>query len=123
MSDDETSTETKATPKKATRRPDPTAQLLTALKAELKNHAELEVRPVEAGRAEQYDRRAAAWGRHFADHGSLDGLVLSLGFEALAALNPAERRYALVQLAAAALVAVSKLDEDGGAPVKEAVTQ
>ncbi|MGW8630631.1 hypothetical protein [Streptomyces sp. NPDC055793] len=103
-------TEKKPAPKKPARKPDPTTQLLNEVKAELKNFADLEVKKVAAGRSEQYDRRASAWGRHYAQHGTLDGLVLSLGFEALAALNSTERRYALVQLAAASLTAAEKLD-------------
>ncbi|QAX95493.1 hypothetical protein SEA_BARTHOLOMEWSD_43 [Streptomyces phage BartholomewSD] len=106
---DETTEKTPA-PKKTTRKPDPVTQLLNEVKAELKHIGDWDVKPIAAGRAEQYDRRASAWGRHYAQHGTLDGLILSLGFEALASLNPAERRYSLVQLAAAALAAVEKLD-------------
>ncbi|AXQ65239.1 hypothetical protein KGG90_gp44 [Streptomyces phage Thestral] len=110
MADETTETTEKAAPKKTTRKPDPVTQLLNEVRAELKNVGDWDVKPIAAGRSEQYDRRASAWGRHYAEHGTLDGLILSLGFEALAALNPAERRYSLVQLAAAALAAVEKLD-------------
>ncbi|MBQ0949271.1 MULTISPECIES: hypothetical protein [unclassified Streptomyces] len=103
-------TNEKAPAKKTTRKPDPVTQLLNEVKAEIKGFSDLEVKAVAVGRAEQYDRRATAWNRHYAQHGTLDGLLLSLGFEALAALNPAERRYSLVQLAAAALLSVEKLD-------------
>ncbi|MEX1655491.1 hypothetical protein ABZ960_20280 [Streptomyces pseudovenezuelae] len=108
---DET-TEAEQAPKKGGRKPDPMTQLLNEVKAKIKNLAELTVKENPAGRAQQHERRASAWGRHYAQHSTLDGLILSLGFESLAALNPAERRYSLVQLAAAALVAVEKL-EDG----------
>ncbi|MGM9381140.1 hypothetical protein [Streptomyces antibioticus] len=110
MAEETNETTEKAAPKKSTRKPDPVTQLLNEVKAELKNVDDWDVKPIAPGRAEQYDRRASAWGRHYAQHGTLDGLLLSLGFEALAALNPAERRYSLVQLAAAALAAVDKLD-------------
>lgn len=103
-------TEKTPAPKKTTRKPDPMTQLLNEVKAEVKSFADTEVKPIGPGRAEQYDRRASAWGRHYADHGTLDGLLLSLSFEALATLNPAERRYSLVQLAAAALLSAEKLD-------------
>lgn len=98
------------TPKKTTRKPDPLARLMNDVKAEMKNLAGASVTPPSASRTDQYERRASAWGRHYAEHGTLDGLILSLGFEALAGLNPAERRHSLLQLAAAALVAVEKLD-------------
>lgn len=103
-------TEKTPAPKKTTRKPDPVTQLLNEVKAELKNMADWEVKRVAPGRSSQHDSRASAWGRHYAQNGTLDGLLLSLGFEALAALNPAERRYALVQLAAASLHAIEALD-------------
>lgn len=97
-------------PKKATRKADPMTQLLNEVKAEVKQMEGWKVEGVKADRTAHYDGRASAWGRHYAQHGTLDGLLLSLGFEALAALNPAERRHSLVQLAAASLVAIEKLD-------------
>ncbi|MFH8414330.1 hypothetical protein [Streptomyces collinus] len=106
---DETN-ETTPAPKKAARKPDPMTQLLNDLKAEIKNLGEVSVKMHADSRAPQYDRRASAWGRHYGQHGTLDGLILSLAFEVLAGLNPAERRYSLVQLAAAALVAAEKLE-------------
>lgn len=89
-------------PKKATRKPDPITQLLNEVKAELKHVGEWKITDTYAYRRRQHDSRAAAWGREYAKTGSLDALLLSLTFEALACY-PQERRHSLVQLAAAAL--------------------
>ncbi|MEU0343325.1 hypothetical protein ABZ092_31320 [Streptomyces bobili] len=98
------------TPKKTPRKPDPTTQLLNEVKAELKAIGDWTVNDLPTYKAVHYDSRARAWGRHYADHGRIDGLLLSLAFEALSSLNPAERRLSLVQLAAASLAAIEKLD-------------
>ncbi|MFG2923858.1 hypothetical protein ACGFYA_20410 [Streptomyces sp. NPDC048305] len=98
------------TPKKTTRKPDPTTQLLNELKAELKALSDWTVNELPPRKAEHYDGRAHAWSRHYASNGQVDGLLLSLAFEALSSLNPSERRYSLVQLAAASLTAIEKLD-------------
>ncbi|MDX3525050.1 hypothetical protein P1P75_00920 [Streptomyces sp. ID05-39B] len=95
--------------KKTPRKPDPMTQLLNELKVQIKAVENWDVKGIPAGRIEQYDRRASAWGRHYGQNGTLDGLILSLAFEALACY-PQERRYSLVQLAAAALLAAEKLE-------------
>ncbi|MET8111155.1 hypothetical protein [Streptomyces prasinus] len=101
---------TQPAPKKTPRKPDPVTQLLNDVKAEMKALDGLTLKPHPDAKARHYDARATAWGRQYDKEGSLDGLILSLAFEALAGLNDIERRYSLVQLAAAALVAAEDLD-------------
>jgi hypothetical protein len=98
------------TPKKTSRKPDPMTRAITDMKAAAKHLGDFQVQPVPKDRAALHDRRSAAWGREYADSGTFDALVLSLAFEALAGLNPAERRYSLLQLSAVALDEVVKLD-------------
>ena len=102
-------TETQA-PKKTSRKPDPMTRAITDMKAAAKHLGDFTVKPVPKYRTAVHDRRSAAWGREYADSGTFDALVLSLAFEALAGLNPAERRYSLLQLSAVALDEVVKLD-------------
>ncbi|ATI18742.1 hypothetical protein SEA_DAUDAU_41 [Streptomyces phage Daudau] len=101
---------TETASKKTTRKPDPVTQLLNDVRAQIKALGDVSVLPYPAHQARAYDDRARAWNRQYGKAGTYDGLILSLAFEALAALNPAERRYAFTQLAAAALIAVDKLD-------------
>jgi hypothetical protein len=98
---DETN-ETTPAPKKATRKPDPLAQLLNEVKRELDSVGKWTVNDRYAYRRRQHDSRASAWGREYAKTGALDALILSLAFELLACF-PQEGRHAAVQLAAAAL--------------------
>lgn len=105
----EETTETTPAPKKAARKPDPITQLLNEVRTELKQIEKWDVADVPAGKARHYDTRAAAWGRAYAKDSGLDSLLLSLTFEVLACY-PQERRYSLVQLAAAALAAAEKLE-------------
>ena len=102
--------ETKAAPKKAPRKTDPVTQLLNEVRSEMKSLGDVRVESFPEHRARHYDERARAWNRQYGTDGSYDGLILSLAFEALGSLNAAERRYSLTQLAAAALVAIDKLD-------------
>lgn len=108
MADENETTET--TPKKTTRKPDPLTQLLNDVRAQVKALGDVSVLPFPAHQARAYDDRARAWNRQYGKAGTYDGLILSLAFEALSSLNAAERRYSLTQLAAAALVAIDKLD-------------
>lgn len=102
--------ETEQAQKKAGRKPDPMTQLVNDVKAEIKNLGEVSVLGFPAHQARAYDERARSWNRQYGKTGTYDGLILSLAFEALSSLNAAERRYSLTQLAAAALVAVDRLD-------------
>ncbi|WP_329289596.1 hypothetical protein [Streptomyces pseudovenezuelae] len=95
-------------PKKPARKPDPIAQLLNEVRAELKQVGEWATTDAYAFRRRQHDSRAAAWGKEYAKTGALDAMLLSLTFEALACY-PQEQRYSLVQLAAAVLAAAEKL--------------
>jgi hypothetical protein len=97
-------------PKKTSRKPDPMTRAITDMKAAAKHLGDFAVQPVPKNRTAVHDRRSAAWGREYADSGTFDALVLSLAFEALAGLNPSERRYSLLQLSAVVLDEVVKLD-------------
>ncbi|MFE4451395.1 hypothetical protein [Streptomyces sp. NPDC056796] len=100
-------------PKRAPRKPaDPLLKILDdILRAEIAK-APIAV-PPPAFRRPINDGRAAAWGREYDRGRALDALLLSLTFEVGAALNPNEARYSLVQLAAAALAEVQRIDEAG----------
>jgi hypothetical protein len=98
--------------KRGGRKPDPMTQLINDLKTQIKNLGEVSTFDYPAHTARHYDERANAWGRQYGKTGTTDGLILSLAYEALSSLNDAERRYSLVQLAAASLVVVERL-EDG----------
>ncbi|MEU5403691.1 hypothetical protein ABZ348_30870 [Streptomyces sp. NPDC005963] len=67
--------------------------------------------PVPAFRSRLNEGRASAWSREHVKTGALDALLLSLTFEVGAALNPVETRHSLIQLAAAALAEVQRIDE------------
>ncbi|MFE9924241.1 hypothetical protein ACFYQA_22465 [Streptomyces sp. NPDC005774] len=101
---------TQPAPKKTPRKPDPVTQLLNDVRVEMKALGDLSIELHPDIKAQHYDTRAAAWNRYYYKSETLDGLVLSLAFEALAGLNDAERRYSLTQLAAACLVAAERLD-------------
>ncbi|ATI18824.1 hypothetical protein KGG85_gp42 [Streptomyces phage Tefunt] len=106
-------TETVATeqaPKKGGRKPDPLTRAIADMKEAGKHLGDYQVKDVPEARALLHDQRAAAWGRTYADQGVFDALLLSLAFEALAGLNPAEQRYALLQLSAVALGRAAELD-------------
>ncbi|MEU9795089.1 hypothetical protein AB0E27_31640 [Streptomyces sparsogenes] len=102
--------ETERAPKKGGRKPDPMTKIVADMKAVGKDLGDYTTTDAYAFRRKQHDTRAAAWGREYAKTGAFDAMLLSLTFEALAGLNPAERRYALLQLSAAALNEVMKLD-------------
>ncbi|MGW7434748.1 hypothetical protein [Streptomyces sp. NPDC054849] len=101
-------TTTTAKPKRAPRKVDPLAKLLDELKAEMGRVGT--TTPTPAFRRQSHDGRAAAWGREYAKTGSLDALLLSLAFE-VGASTALELRYSLVQLAAAALSEVERIDK------------
>ncbi|AUG87227.1 hypothetical protein KGG77_gp41 [Streptomyces phage Omar] len=103
-------TEQAPAPKKTTRKPDPLTRAVADMKEVGKHLGECTVKDVPADRAAHYDQRAAAWGRAYAERGGFDDLVLSLAYEALAGLNPAEQRYSLLQLSAVALGRAAELD-------------
>ncbi|MFD7259296.1 hypothetical protein [Streptomyces sp. NPDC059874] len=100
--------ETTNTAKKPTRKPDPMTPVINDLKAQIKALDGVTTLDYPTTRVRAYDERASAWGRQYGREGTLDGLILSLAFESLASLNQAERRYSLLQLAAAALIAVER---------------
>ncbi|MCY0933604.1 hypothetical protein [Streptomyces sp. H34-S4] len=102
--------ETTNTPKKPTRKPDPMAQIINELRTEIKKLDEMSTLEYPTTRVRAYDERASAWGRQYGKEGTTDGLILSLSFEALACY-PHERRYSLVSLAAAALIAAERISE------------
>ncbi|MFF8845476.1 hypothetical protein ACF08N_22580 [Streptomyces sp. NPDC015127] len=113
MTDTET-TETKPTTKKApARKADPMARILNDVRAQVKALGEYSTEPAPEHRIRHHDGRAAAWNRQYAHEGTIDALVLALTFEALAALNPAEERYALTQLAAVVFSRIEQIDEAG----------
>lgn len=101
-------TQTAAAPKKGVRKPDPMTQVINDLKAQIKALEGVSTLDYPTTRVRGYDERANAWGRQYALDGTLDGLILSLAFESLASLNAMERRYSLLQLAAAALIAAER---------------
>ncbi|MGW3323857.1 hypothetical protein [Streptomyces virginiae] len=95
------------TTKKPTRKPDPMTQAIAELKAQIKMLDNVSTLDYPTTRVRGYDERASAWGRQYGKEGTLDGLILSLAFESLACFSH-ERRYSLVQLAAAALIAAER---------------
>jgi hypothetical protein len=103
--------ETTNTTKKPARKPDPTTQLINELRAEIKKLDEVSTLEYPTTRVRTYDERASAWGRQYGKEGTTDGLILSLAFEALSCY-PHERRYSLVSLAAAALIAAERIGEE-----------
>jgi hypothetical protein len=95
--------------KKGGRKPDPMTRAINDMKQAAKHLGEYDVKPAPAGRIEAHDRRSAAWGKEYADKGTLDALLLSLAFEALGSYEQ-EQRYALLQLSAVALNQAAALD-------------
>ncbi|QPB09869.1 hypothetical protein KGG73_gp35 [Streptomyces phage Sentinel] len=106
-------TEVEQKPKRGGRKPDPMTRILGDVRAAAQHLGDYSTKPVPEERARSHDGRAAAWGRQYAKDGAIDSLVLSLTFEALASLNPAEERYALSQLTAVALARIEQIDEAG----------
>jgi hypothetical protein len=101
--------DTDQAPKKGGRKPDPMTRAINDMKQAAKRLGEYDVKPAPAGRIEAHDRRSAAWGKEYADKGTLDALLLSLAFEALGSYEQ-EQRYALLQLSAVALNQAAALD-------------
>ncbi|QPB09641.1 hypothetical protein CPT_Spernnie_037 [Streptomyces phage Spernnie] len=101
--------DTDQAPKKGGRKPDPMTRAINDMKQAAKHLGEYDVKPAPAGRIEAHDRRSAAWGKEYADKGTLDALLLSLAFEALGSYEQ-EQRYALLQLSAVALNQAAALD-------------
>ncbi|WP_327424317.1 hypothetical protein OG763_38110 [Streptomyces sp. NBC_01230] len=101
--------DTDQAPKKGGRKPDPMTRAINDMKQAAKHLGEYDVKPAPAGRIEAHDRRSAAWGKEYADTGTLDALLLSLAFEALGSYEQ-EQRYALLQLSAVALNQAAALD-------------
>ncbi|MCS0601075.1 hypothetical protein NX794_07500 [Streptomyces sp. LP11] len=95
-------------PKRAPRKADPLAKLLTELRDEM-GAAAATFTAIPAYRRLPHDGRASAWDREYARTGALDALILSLAFE-VGARPAAELRYALLQLAANAMTAINTLD-------------
>ncbi|MFI5863586.1 hypothetical protein [Streptomyces sp. NPDC051546] len=103
--------ETATAPRKGGRKPDPLTQVISELKVQIKSLEAVSTLEYPTTRIRTYDERASAWGRQYGKEATLDGLILSLAFEALACFAH-ERRYSLVQLAAAALIAAERSGED-----------
>jgi hypothetical protein len=103
--------ETEQTPKKGGRKPDPMTQLINELKAEIKNLGEVHVGDYPTHTRRHYADRGRAWGREYGREGGTDKLVMSHAYGALGHFVE-DRRQALIQLAAAALVAAERLDDD-----------
>ncbi|MFB8350969.1 hypothetical protein [Streptomyces niveus] len=107
--------ETEAKPKRraprkaATDKPDPMAALLAEMREAFSHLGPLPSQGTPEHRRKHHDGRAAAWGQQYAHEGTSDSLLLSLAFEASATYE-AEARYALLQLAGAALALAGKLD-------------
>ncbi|QAY15945.1 hypothetical protein SEA_JANUS_41 [Streptomyces phage Janus] len=115
MADTETIEAEKPTTRKKApaRKPDPMARILNDIRAAAKSLGEYATNPAPEHRVRHHDGRASAWGRQYAHEGTIDALVLSLTFEALSSLNPAEERYSLTQLAAVVLARIEQIDEAG----------
>lgn len=120
MTENETAetTETEAKPtgkrraprKTATPQPDPMAALLAEMREATSQLGTLPAAGTPDHRRKHHDGRAAAWGQQFAHEGTSDSFLLSLAFEASASY-PKEARYALLQLAGAALALAEGLDD------------
>jgi hypothetical protein len=102
--------ETEQAAKKGGRKPDPMARIVNDVKASIKSLGDYEAKEYPVTRNRYYDERSAVWARQYGREGTLDALVLSYAHEVLASLNDAERRHALLQLAAVAINEVSRLD-------------
>ncbi|MCD2462481.1 hypothetical protein MBT42_02795 [Streptomyces sp. MBT42] len=110
----ETTEDKPTTRKKApARKPDPLGRILNDVRAAAKSLGEYSTLPAPEHRVRHHDGRATAWNRQYAHEGTIDSLVLSLTFEALSSLNPAEERYSLTQLAAVVLGRIEQIDEAG----------
>ncbi|WAB08744.1 hypothetical protein SEA_ANDRIS_40 [Streptomyces phage Andris] len=99
--------------KRAPRKPDAMTRILNDIRAQAKILGEYATNPVPEHRLAHHDGRAAAWGRQYAHEGTIDAMVLSYSFEAMSTRNPAEERYALVQLAAVVMARIEQIDEAG----------
>ncbi|MEU8621444.1 hypothetical protein [Streptomyces sp. NPDC048623] len=98
-------------PKRAPRKVDPLVRVVEQeVRPEIPNYAAKTSTPKK--RMTAHEGRAAAWGGEFEKTGSLDSLLLSLTFEVGAATGLAIRP-ALVQLAAAALGEIERIDKAG----------
>ncbi|MGW8953524.1 hypothetical protein [Streptomyces sp. NPDC055709] len=107
-------TEPKTPQKKTTaRKPAPLTRILNDIREQAKILGEYATNPVPEHRIAHHDGRASAWGRQYAHEGTIDSMVLSYTFEAMSTRNPAEERYALVQLAAVVLARIEQIDEAG----------
>ncbi|WP_436739902.1 hypothetical protein [Streptomyces sp. BBFR102] len=84
------------------RKPDPMAALLAEMREATSHLGAMPTKDTPLGRRSNHDARATAWARHYASEHTVDAFLLSLTFEALACYKQ-ERRYALLQLAGAAL--------------------
>ncbi|AFU62094.1 hypothetical protein D854_gp48 [Streptomyces phage R4] len=103
----------KPTPRKKApaRKPDPMEALLAEMREAVSHLGPMPTKDTAPSRRRGHDDRAAAWGRHYGREHTVDGFLLSLTFEALACYKQ-ERRYALLQLAGAALhLAENPVDE------------
>ncbi|WP_406192279.1 hypothetical protein OH733_05565 [Streptomyces griseus] len=107
MADDKTTTQAPA--KKATRKPDPMTRIIADMKEARKALGAFGTKDHDESKRRSYDQLAASWGRDHAITGEYASGLLSLTFEA-AACYKQEKRYALLQLAAAALAEVERLD-------------
>ncbi|MFE5663428.1 hypothetical protein ACFQ7W_05800 [Streptomyces niveus] len=98
----ETKPKRRAPRKAATDRPDPMVALLSEMKEATSHLGTLPSAGTPEHRRKHHDGRAAAWGQQYAHEGTSDSFLLSLAFEATASYKK-EARYALLQLAGAAL--------------------
>ncbi|MFJ6183790.1 hypothetical protein [Streptomyces sp. NPDC092295] len=98
------------TPRKAaTDKPDPMDALLAEMKEATSHLGAMPSAGTPEHRRKHHDGRAAAWGQQYAHEGTSDSFLLSLAFEASASYEK-EARYALLQLAGAALALADRLD-------------
>lgn len=108
MADTET-TQPKATPKKAVRKPDPMAQVFNDIRAATKALGQYSAKGHDEGKRRAYDQLAGAWAKDYELTGEFASMLVSHAFEVGSTFDK-ERRFALIQLVTLALDEVSRLD-------------